>query len=578
MKFVDWVIRGFDKDVAAAFCRNNMNPLVSVFLASRGITTASEAGEFMASDISAVHDPFLLLDMDKAVSRVSAAIAGGEHIAVFGDYDVDGMTASALMAGYLRSRGASCEIYIPGREEEGYGVNCPALDTLRGRGVTLVVTVDCGVTAVREAEYAKSVGIDIVVTDHHECKDGIPDAAAVVDPKRPDCPYPNKALSGVGVAFKLVCAMERGTKSAATLLDMFGDYVAIGTIADIMPVVGENRVLIRRGLVALNKKRRPGLRRLMEEACSDRSEVNTSAVGFMLAPRLNAAGRMGRTSLSVDVLMTRDDGEAARLTAELCALNAQRKRVESEIYSQALEMLWERAPDGKGPIVLARSGWFQGVLGIVAARIAERSMFPAVMIGVDENGVGRGSCRSFGTFRMYSALRTCEDLLINYGGHEMAAGLTIPEDNIEQLRRRLREYYDEHIKIAPIPTIYLDFEVEKPTLLTLKNVSQLEKCEPFGNGFIPPCMCFRNARLASLQSVGAGAHCRMKVEKGGKIFDCIFFSATPESTGCAVGDRIDLAFAPQVNEFRGWKNVQLHVIDIRRHTLDGLIAPPPRRK
>jgi single-stranded-DNA-specific exonuclease len=566
MKFVDWVVKGFDKEAAAALCRNDMNPLVSVFLASRGITDVNEAGEFMGSDISAIHDPFILIDMEKAVDRVSAAIAGGESIAVFGDFDVDGMTASALMAGYLRSRGAPCEIYIPARSEEGYGVNCPALDALRERGVTLVVTVDCGVTAIQEAEYARSVGIDLVVTDHHECKDGIPDAVAVVDPKRPDCPYPNKALSGVGVAFKLVCAMERGSKDTAEMLDMFGDYVAIGTIADIMPVVGENRVLIRRGLAVLNKKERPGLRRLMAEACSDRSEINTSAVGFMLAPRLNAAGRMGCTSLSVDVLMTRDDDEAARLTTELCELNAQRRKIESEIHAQALEMLKESSHDGKGPIVLACAGWYQGVLGIVAARIAEQSMFPAVMIGIDENGVGRGSCRSFGTFRMYSALRTCDDLLINYGGHEMAAGLTIPEGKIGELRRRLREYYDEHIKIAPIPTIYLDFEVEKPALLTLKNVSQLEKCEPFGNGFIPPCMCFKNARLASLQSVGGGAHCRMKVEKGGKTFDCIFFSATPESTGVTEGDMVDLAFGPQVNEFRGWKNVQLHVIDIRRHT------------
>ncbi|MDR1590365.1 MAG: single-stranded-DNA-specific exonuclease RecJ [Oscillospiraceae bacterium] len=565
MKFVDWVVRGFDKAAAVSLCRNNVNPLVAVFLASRGITSISAVSEFMGSDISAVHDPFLLIDMDKAVSRVRSAVENGERIAVFGDYDVDGMTASALMAGYLQSLGAPCEIYIPGRNEEGYGVNCPALDALRGRGVTLVVTVDCGATAIPEAEYAKSIGIDLVITDHHECQGGIPDTIAVVDPKRPDCPYPNKALSGVGVAFKLVCAMERGLTDTETLLETFGDYVAIGTIADIMPLAGENRVLIRRGLAMLNKKERPGLRRLMAEACSDRSEINTSAVGFMLAPRLNAAGRMGRTSLSVAVLMTRDDDEAARLTSELCELNAQRRKVESEIYAQALEELANHPPDRKGPIVLACEGWYQGVLGIVAARIAEQYMLPAVMIGIDANGVGRGSCRSFGVFRMYSALRTCEDLLVNYGGHEMAAGLTIPAGDVGELRRRLRKYYDEHVTVAPVPTIYLDFEVEKPGLLSLKNVSQLEKCEPFGNGFIPPCMCFRNAHLRVLQSVGGGAHCRMKIEKNGMKFDCIFFSATPSSIGVAQDDRVDIAFAPQVNEFRGWKNVQLHVIDIRRH-------------
>jgi single-stranded-DNA-specific exonuclease len=566
MKFVDWVVKGYNRQSAVSLCHHGINPLVAVFLSSRGISDPLSADELLGSDLSAVHDPFLLRGMDKAVERVNAAVAAGERVAVFGDYDVDGMTASALMAGYLKSRGAACEIYIPGRNEEGYGVNRTALDALRERGVSLVVTVDCGITAIAETEYAKTLGIDLVITDHHECKHSLPDAIAVVNPKQPGCPYPNKALSGVGVAFKFVCAIERGITDLDELLNLYGDFVAIGTIADIMPVVGENRVLIRRGLAILNKKQRPGLRHLMIEACSDRREINTSTVGYMLAPRLNAAGRMGRTSLSVDVLMTQDDGEAARLTSELCELNTQRRRVESEIYAQAQELLKERPPGETGPIVLSSRQWHQGVLGIVAARMVEQNLFPAIMIGVDENGVGRGSCRSLGSFRMYSALQTCDDILENYGGHEMAAGLTIPEGNIGELRRRLRDYYHENIKIAPTPTAYLDFEVERPELLSLENVEQLEKCEPFGNGFLPPYLCFKKARLVALSSVGGGAHCRMKVEKGGKMFDCIFFSASAEKIDSKVGGSIDLAFGPQVNEFRGWRSVQLHVLDIRRHT------------
>jgi single-stranded-DNA-specific exonuclease len=566
MKFADWDVRGFDRKVAVALCRHGVNPLVSVFLSSRGISEPSAADEFLGTDLSDIHDPFLMLDMDKAVERVSGAISRGERVAVYGDYDVDGMTASALVAGYLRSRGTACEIYIPGRGEEGYGVNRAALNTLRERGVSLVVTVDCGITAVDEAEHAKEIGIDLVVTDHHECKhESIPSAVAVVNPKRPGCPYPNKALSGVGVAFKLVCALERGRTGLEELLETYGDYVAIGTIADIMPVVGENRVLIRRGLAVLNKQRRPGLRCLVAEACNNRSEINSSAIGFTLAPRLNAAGRMGRTYLSVDVLMTRDEDEAVRLTSELCELNAQRRLLETEIYNQALELLKECTPAKGGPIVCASRGWHQGVLGIVAARVAEQSMYPSVMIGIDANGVGRGSCRSFGAFRMHSALSTCDDILLNYGGHEMAAGLTIHEDNIEEFRRRLYGYYREEIKTPPIPTIHLDFEVDRPELLKMENVAQLERCEPFGSGFMPPCLCFRDARLSSIKSVGGGAHCRMKVEKNGRKFDCIFFSATPETVGVSAGDRIDLAFGPQVNEFRGWKNVQLHVFDVRRH-------------
>ncbi|MDR2665624.1 MAG: single-stranded-DNA-specific exonuclease RecJ [Oscillospiraceae bacterium] len=566
MKFADWDVKGFDRKAAVELCRHGINPLVSVFLASRGISEPSAADEFLRADLSDIHDPFLMLDMDKAVERVDGAISRGEHIAVYGDYDVDGMTASALVAGYLRSRGATCEIYIPGRGEEGYGVNRAALDTLLVEGISLVVTVDCGITAVAEAEHAKEIGIDLVITDHHECKhESIPDAIAVINPKRPGCPYPNKTLSGVGVAFKLVCALERGRTGLEELLETYGDYVAIGTIADIMPVVGENRVLIRRGLSVLNKQRRPGLRCLVAEACNNRSVINSTAIGFTLAPRLNAAGRMGRTYLSVDVLMTGDEDEALRLTSELCELNAQRRLLETEIYNQALQLLKDSAPAEDGPIVCSSRGWHQGVLGIVAARVAEQSMFPSVMIGIDANGVGRGSCRSFGAFRMHSALLTCDDILLNYGGHEMAAGLTIREDNIEELRRRLIGYYRENIKTPPVPTMRLDFEVDRPELLRMENVAQLEKCEPFGNGFMPPCLCFRNVRLAAIKSVGDGAHCRMKVEKDGRKFDCIFFSATPETVGVSAGDMIDIAFGPQVNEFRGFKNVQLHVFDVRRH-------------
>ena len=563
MKFVDWAIRGYDRAAAVILSRSGINPLVSVFLASRGIATVEAAQDFLRDDTGGINDPYLLTDMDVAVHRIRRALENGERIAVYGDYDVDGMTASCLLASFLKSRGADFEIYIPGRMDEGYGVNKTALDALKSRGVSLVVTVDCGITAVGETEYARGLGIDLIVTDHHECNARLPAALAVINPKRKDSPYPFKPLAGVGVAFKLVCALEEGRDIDGLLLQ-YGDFVAIGTIADVMPVVGENRLLIRRGLQALNKKGRPGLRRLMRETCIERRDINTSTIGFALSPRLNAAGRMGRTSLTVDLLLTESEAEAELLTTELCSLNNERRQLESVIYEQAITSL-TRDPPLKGPIVLQSRDWYQGVMGIVAARIAEQNFFPTIIISIDESGIGRGSCRSIGSFKMYTALEHCGDLLENYGGHEMAAGLTIREANIAEFRRRLHNYYHETIKIPAVPTLRVDFEVLKPELLSLENVTALERTEPFGNGFPPPFMCLRGAVLTSVVPVAAGRHTKLRILKAGRSFDCICFGRGVDDLGAVEGDVIDAAFEPQVNEYRGWRSVQLHIVDIRQH-------------
>jgi single-stranded-DNA-specific exonuclease len=303
-----WVPRSFPDEtiVARLSAEAKVSPVVARLLVARGVTSAIEAHRFLAPQFSDLHSPYLMLGMKAAAERLGAALERKEKILIYGDYDVDGMTASCLLATYFRSKGADFEIYIPGRMDEGYGVNKCALDCLRARGVSLVITVDCGITARDEAVCARELGLDLVITDHHECKEELPDALAVVDPKRRDCPYPNKSLAGVGVAFKLVCALERD-EDIEKLLLQYGDFVAIGSIADVMPVVGENRHLIRRGLNALNKKSRPGLRRLMRETCIERRDITTAAIGFALAPRLNAAGRMGRTSLTVDLLLTESE-------------------------------------------------------------------------------------------------------------------------------------------------------------------------------------------------------------------------------------------------------------------------------
>ena len=560
MRFSNWEIGNFNRATAVDFCHQGINPLVSVLLTSRGVSNIEEVRAILGDKPANFHDPFLMSDMDKAVSRINAAIKNGERIAIYGDYDVDGMTSCALLTIWLRSKKADYETYIPGRFGEGYGLNRNALDHLKARGIGLVITVDCGITAIEEAAHAKSIGLGLVITDHHECRSELPVADAVVDPKRPDCNYPNKVLAGVGVAFKLVCALE-GLTDYNEMLQHYSDFVAIGTIADVMPVLGENRELIRRGLHILNNEPRPGLLRLLQEVGVELGKVTSATIGFTLAPRLNAAGRMGKPELSVELLLTNSFKEADKLTSELCRLNAERRVLESEIFEEAKAMLPESWLSG--PIVLARNGWFQGVTGIVAAKMAERYLVPAIIISIGEDGIGRGSCRSYGTFGLYDALRSCEDILNNYGGHEMAAGVTIAESNIDELRRRIVSYYRSSIESAPKPGLFPDFEVEKPELLTVENIQALERLEPFGSGNPPPCLYIKGAILTAVFPIGAGKHTRLRIEKADMNLDCVFFSMPFEDLGVSEGMLVDVAFEPQINDFRGRCSVQLNMIDIR---------------
>ena len=558
MSFKNWDIAGFDRDAAVGLCRRGISPLVSVFLAARGFAQHEDAAAFLGP--CEIFDPWLLTDMDKAVARIKSAVEKGQRIAIYGDYDVDGITACAILAGYLRSVDANFEIYIPGRIDEGYGLSCAALDTLKSRGVELIITVDCGITAIDEAVYARELGMGLIITDHHECMERLPEADAVIDPRRLDCNYPNDTLAGVGVAFKLVCALEDEI-SADDMLRRYGDLVALGTIADVMPVTGENREIIKRGLYILNNNPSPGLSALLRQSGTQRGRVNTSTVGYVLAPRLNAAGRMGQTDIAVQLLLTESDAEARHLALELDRLNTQRKKLEAEIYESAETLLEDVSLDG--PIVLAQRDWYQGVTGIVAAKISERHCLPTIIISIDEDNLGRGSCRSFGTFGLYSALRACEDLLISYGGHEMAAGVTIAQENIEQFRQRINDYYRDNIKSVPQSGLRLDFEVEKPELLSPQNIEALDQLEPFGSGNPSPALCILGAQLIDASGVGAGRHTRLRIKKSGKTLDCIYFGVAPEEMGVTTGMDVDIAFEPQINEFRGRSNVQLQVMDIR---------------
>lgn len=567
MIYSQWNIQRKKPVIPDALQAAGFSRLLSAVLAVRGYDTPEKASAFLNVDQAQLGDPLLLADMNNAVMRLQRAIDARETVAVYGDYDVDGITSSCMMADYLRSRGLRCELYIPDRLEEGYGVNNAAIDELRSRGVTLIVTVDCGVTTVEESAYASENGVDMIITDHHECREALPSAIAVVDPKRSDCNYPSHDLAGVGVAFKLLCALEG---SAEPILERYADLVAVGTVADVMPLVGENRYIVKRGLDKLYSNPRPGLLALIEETGlwgRDRNQhpvkkrITASHIGFTLSPRLNASGRLGQVNSAVELLLSESLQEAKRHAADLCQLNLKRQEMEAKIWQQAQEMLGDAPPEG--PIVLARENWHQGVIGIAASRLAEKFNVPAIMICLDGDR-GKGSCRSCGGFNLFSALSACADRLEGFGGHALAAGLTIRRENIDAFRAAFSDYYRAHAEEC-VSTLDIDLCVDDPSLLTLECVEDLERMEPCGTGNQRPRLCLLGAVLTELTPIGGGRHLRLQLEKRDKTFEAVFFHQTAESIGLRVGDCVDAAFFPQINEFRDRRSVQLLLCDIRRH-------------
>ncbi len=556
MKYGIWKIAQPDMSAVNALVGGGYAPLTAMVLASRGLSSQAAAKRYLDCNVSLI-DPFAMTDMALAAGRVGLAMSRGEKIAVFGDYDVDGITATCLLTDFLRRHGADCVSYIPGRLEEGYGLNPIAIHQLHGEGVKLIVTVDCGITAVAEAQLCKELGIDLVITDHHECKDVLPEAIAVVDPHRPDGGYPHKNLSGVGVAFKLASAL---CGSQEEVLESYADMVCLGTVADVMPLQGENRVFVARGLQSLANTHRPGIAALMAESGCAPEAVNASSIGFMLAPRINAAGRMGQIDLAVELFLTEDPDRAGELARALCDLNRQRQAVESEIYRQAIEML----PEGKAPeaIVLADESWHQGVVGIVASRIAEEFSCPAFLVCLDGEH-GKASSRSYGGFNLFSSLRTLAPLLESYGGHELAAGFTITRRNIPEFRRQIcalaAAYYSDD---TPRTVLDVDCAIA-PELLTIPNIDSLAALEPCGNGCPKPVLAMTGMTIDRINLVGGGRHMRLRLRRGHQCINAIYFSATPESVSIHPGDIVDVAFHPQVNEHRGERGVQMNVLDIR---------------
>lgn len=556
-----WEVRPLDKERAAAFAQTYGVPFFLAMLMNiRGLDDAAHLREFLGEG-EPLSDPFLLKDMDKAAARITRAVDNMEKIAVYGDYDADGVTSTAMLYSYLETRGADVIFYIPQREGEGYGMNIGAVEYLKEQGVSLIVTVDNGISSVQEVARANELGIDVVVTDHHRPQEILPDAVAVVDAYRPDDTSPYKHFSGVGIAFKLLMALEDGAGDVEDLLEAYSDLAAIGTIGDIVPLTGENRTLIRAGLERLSQSDRPGVQALLENAGIAGKALTSTNVAFTLVPRINATGRMGAPERAVRLLISGYEEEAEVLSEEICADNEERRRVEAEIAEAAFADIEAKGYMKDRVVVVDGENWHHGVIGIVASRVTERCGKPCMIISRGETEA-KGSGRSIEGFSLFEAICACGDLLIKFGGHPMAAGITLKPENIEAFRKRINQYAAEHFPQMPTQTVTLDCKLN-PAALSVSMAQSLTQLEPFGNGNPQPVFGLFNMELSNVTPVGGGGHLRLTLEKNGAVITAMRFNTKPEELPYRIGDKIDLAVQLEAREFRGQPSLTVIVRDMK---------------
>lgn len=557
-----------DETVNELSVKHRIPRVVAAILLNRGVKD-EDIDAYLKKSMADIVNPTLMLDMDKAADRICAAIKNKEKIAVYGDYDVDGITATALLYEFLQSAGADAEYYIPDRKGEGYGINIMAVNKLYKLGTKLMITVDCGITAIGEVEFAKLQGMDVIITDHHTCKDRLPTAAAaILNPKRPDCEYPFDALAGVGVAFKLILAlaMKLGMKTS----DVFNKYVdiaALGTIADVVPLLGENRIIVDKGLKAMQNPQRPGIKAIMEVAGALQKGINASTIAFAIAPRLNAAGRLGTATTAVELLLTKDEERAREIASDLDAENKERQLTEQNILEEALSIIAADPNfEKKKVIVLAKEDWHHGVIGIVASRLCEMFFRPCILIS-HSNGIGKGSGRSTPNFNLFDALSECEKYLTGFGGHSVAAGLNINMSDLEDFIKAINKYADDTLTEKDmIPSINIDCPITERAV-TLENAYMLSRLEPFGMSNEKPVFAMANVKVASIASVGADSkHLRLRVSRGGVTMNCIGFGMGALAENIACGDVINIAFQMDINHYQGTDTVQLLLKDIKKRT------------
>ena len=577
---------------------NNISEICASLLYNRGYNSADEVSKFLNFGDAVMYSPLLLKDVDKAVERIHRAIENNEKIVIYGDYDVDGVTSVTMLYLYLKSLGAQVSYYIPNRIGEGYGLSNDAIKLLSTYGVSLIITVDTGITAVDEVDFASTLGIDVVVTDHHECQEDLPRAVAVVNPHRNDCEYPFKSLAGVGVIFKVICAYETiavcGTSKEAeavkSIYYRFADLAAIGTIADVMPIVDENRMIVKMGLAMLEKSKRTGLLALMEAASTGANpnvrpvvdsgrrkntksrKINSTYIGFTIAPRINAAGRISSATMAVELLLAQDESEARRLAYELCEINYKRQIEENKIAEQAYRKIETELDLNKQKvIVVADDEWLQGVVGIVSSKVTDKYGLPSILISFDGASIGeasdldlgKGSGRSIKGFNLVDALSYSRDTLVKFGGHELAAGLTVRRKDVDAFRDKINEYAEQTLTEEDLYyRIEADRELELSDL-TLTLAKELGRLEPFGNMNPAPTFIVKGVKVMQANLIGAGNHTKFVFEYGGTTVNAVMFNKSYLNLNIKEKDVVDVLFTLDINNFNNFESVQMMVQDIK---------------
>jgi len=539
-------------------------PIIARMLLCRGISGSTAAQRFFAPTLDLLYDPFILHDMQRAVDRLRKAILSDQKILIYGDYDVDGITSVSFLYLVLKELGAQVSYYIPDRQSEGYGLSISGIEAARGSGTDLIITVDCGITGHVEIDAARALGIDVIVCDHHEPGETLPGAYAVIDPKLEDSPYPFRELAGVGVTYKLCQGLLLRMEIDLSILENYLELVAIGTAADIVPLVDENRVFVKEGIEHLNESENIGIKALLQVAGLSGKEISTGHIVFIVAPRINAVGRMGDAERAVKLLTTADPAEAAEIAEVLEQENRHRKNVDEETFRQALTVAEEQYAQGSArSLILHQRGWHPGVIGIVASRVVERYYRPTVLISVD-NGVGKGSARSIEGFDLHDALKQCEDLLIGFGGHKYAAGLSIAEDKIPAFRERFEEVAASRLQpeqLIPKLTIDAELHLHEIDALFLK---LLRTFAPFGPANTRPVFMSRNLQVFGMPTIVGGNHLKFKVREGGAAFEVIGFNMGAMLPRIQQIERpLDLVYVIEENEYNNRVTIQLRAKDLR---------------
>lgn len=567
MSYIDWKIsKQSENEVSLLASELGCSDIVSRLLINRGFNDAKSAKEFLLSDNKVVHDPYLLIDMDKAINRIVEALNNSEKICIYGDYDVDGITSVSVLYLYLMHFTNNLEYYIPDRFSQGYGVNENAIQKISDNGSTLIITVDTGISAFDEIKFASKNNIDVIVTDHHECQNTLPDAIAVINSKRTDSGYPFSKLAGVGVVYKLISAIDlaMNTDYANNYLDL----VAIGTVSDIMPLVDENRYIVKKGIEQMQTKPNLGLKSLMD-MCLTSPALTSATVGFAIAPRINAAGRMSDAEIAVKLFLTDDRFESNSIAEHLCKLNSKRQQIENSIYNDAVEIIEKHDLDKKyNALVLWSDKWHSGVIGIVASRLKDKYNKPVVLFSVGDNAKGSG--RSVAPFNLYKAFSDCKDILLQFGGHKYAAGVLIENDKLYEFRNRLSDCVCD-IEQQPIIGRSLNVECElKHDLVVLDTAIDVDRLQPFGKSNDVPLFCIRNLKITDVFPTTNNKHLRIKFLVNDKSVTGFYFGVSPIEFDYRDGDIVDIVCELAVNEYRNNTNLQFIVRDMRytKETID----------